>query len=159
MKDMTIDEKIKVMEAWRDGYAIQFYNPNTKEWEDCEEEPLWAFDSEFYRIKPDTDFLKNYKDAFYNSTNTICPHKELVALDCVVPISEQEFGGPYRDCEFIFTVPLDWLVSYLDDLAGRREWSRSKAIEWLNDTYTSEDSENVFWEAIKDGVVVTYTEV
>ena len=76
MRDMTIDEKIAVMLAYKNGKQIEFYNKNSGEWELCIEEPLFAFDTDFYRIKMayediEEQYERNLKSGGYDGSCVI----------------------------------------------------------------------------------------
>lgn len=45
--------KVSVMESFLAGKQIQFWNPDSKEWQDCITEPAWAWSRVEYREKPE----------------------------------------------------------------------------------------------------------
>lgn len=86
----------------------------------------------------------------YNSQKiTITKHEPLVVLSCATYENDD-----YND-EFIFTVPIDWLISYMDKLSGRREWDWDKLKYWLENEYVYDDSKPIFDQAVLENVCIT----
>lgn len=156
MKDMTIDEKIKVLQGWKNGETIQFFNTETQEWEDCTQEPLWAFDKDFYRIKPNPDPLVKYRKAYVECQRPLYPHKEIISLCDVVEYNDDGYS---YDSEFTFGVPVEWLISWLDEKEGKRCYDKEKMLNWINNEYTADDAEEIFWDAAKDYMLEYFCEI
>lgn len=90
------------------------------------------------------------KDLYDKQYVTIIKDHNPLVVMCCVPYND--FG--IEDTEFIFTVPINWLVSYMDKISGRREWDWDKVHNWLMNEYTSEDSELIFQQACIENVCV-----
>ena len=77
-------------------------------------------------------------------------HKPLVNLSCLIPAETEEIDGKIEildeECEIIFAVPCDWLVNQRDET-----WQNVK--DWLDNEYTSEESQIVLENAIKENKV------
>lgn len=69
-------------------------------------------------------------------------HELLVNMSCV--FDDYEPDG----FEITFAVPIDWLVNWLEWADNGNEWNREKVLAWLNNEYTSEDSEKILVDAI-----------
>lgn len=79
-------------------------------------------------------------------------HKKLLAL-CVTVDNYNEMPG-YDYDEIIFTVPCEWLLNWLWE-NDNANWTEEKMIEWLQSEYTSEDSEEIFNDAMIAQQIVT----
>ncbi|MCQ2086485.1 MAG: hypothetical protein MJZ37_00215 [Bacilli bacterium] len=85
-----------------------------------------------------------YEEQKLNISN----HEPLVALSCLT-YEEDE-----TEEEFTFTVPIEWLIRYMDSQSGKRYWDWEKVQHWLQHRYTYEDSKPIFDEAIMDNVCI-----
>lgn len=85
-----------------------------------------------------------------SQTIRITKHEPLVVLSCATIENDD-----YED-EFIFTVPIKWLVDYMNKLSGKREWDWDRVRDWLENEYVYDDSKPIFDQAILDNVCVTY---
>lgn len=97
------------------------------------------------------DILKQWKRRPYLEYGK---HEKLVILSlCPDPYCE-DFSYDY--VEIVFTVPVEWL---LDNLAlydnKRSHWRWKELSEWLKNEYTSDDSEQIFNDAMVDQKIVT----
>ena len=115
----------------------------------------------------ESDTLRNLKKDFEDGQCNLCPHEPLAALCMVVDTPDYN-----RDYEIVFTVPISWLLSklnereenwdqeklfnWLDEHKGRNEWDQEKLFSWLNEEYVSDDSEWVWEEACLDKKIVTF---
>lgn len=54
MNKQETKEKIKVMQAFVDGKAIQYWDSFRNKWVDNEGEPIWNWRTSEFRIKPET---------------------------------------------------------------------------------------------------------
>ena len=74
-------------------------------------------------------------------------HKPLVNLSCIVPAETEEIDGKTEildeECEIIFAVPCDWLQKEREE----QTWQAVK--DWLDNEYTSEESQDVLESAIR----------
>lgn len=59
---MTTKEKIAVMQAYIDGKTIEYRDKKEDDVWCVTHEPLWDWDTNYYRVKPDYE-LRPYKDA------------------------------------------------------------------------------------------------
>lgn len=91
--------------------------------------------------------MKEFKDGQGN----LCPHEPLAALCMIVETPDYN-----RDYEAVFTVPISWLISKLDEREGKRYWDEDKLFTWLNEEYDSEDSEWVWEEAYIEKKLITF---
>lgn len=85
---------------------------------------------------------KEIKDWLSTAEHCSCTHEQLVSLVCV-------FEDDTGETEVVFAVPIQWLINYLDGLSGRREWDWERLARWLENEYTSEDSQPVLEEAVR----------
>ena len=88
-------------------------------------------------------------DLYNSQTLRITKHEPLVVLSCAAWENDE-----YED-EFIFTVPIEWLVNYMNKLSGRVEWDWEKVQNWLQNEYVYDDSKPIFDQAILENVCVT----
>ena len=89
-----------------------------------------------------SEAVKNYKD--YGK------HEPLVNLSFVY---EDERDG--NEIEVVFAVPEGWLCNYKSEENGR-EWDADDLRDWLCNTYTSEDSQQILENAILENEVAFY---
>lgn len=90
------------------------------------------------------EVLSMYKEQCF----IIAEHKPLVAIGCIA-YKEDE-----TEEDFIFTVPIEWLVNYMNKLSSKVEWDWSRVQDWLQNEYTYEDSKPIFEQAIIENVCV-----
>lgn len=81
-------------------------------------------------------------------------HEKLVSLSlCPDPYCEDM---EYYYVEIIFTVPvewlLDWLALYNSDYS---HWREEEMFEWLREKYNSEESGQIFKDAMEEQKIVT----
>lgn len=88
-------------------------------------------------------------DLYNSQTLRITKHEPLVVLSCATWENDE------YDDEFIFTVPIEWLVNYMNKLSGRVEWDWEKVQNWLQNEYIYDDSKPIFDQAILENVCVT----
>ena len=50
---MNIDDMILVLTAYKEGQTIQFLAFDEPHWKDCRGDPVWAFNLNEYRVKPE----------------------------------------------------------------------------------------------------------
>lgn len=130
---------------------------------DFDKEKNIVFIKGMYDTVPFTlDYInENYEEAtelstmeyeYKHSQPDVFPHEPLAAL-CYV------FDDFYTglEHEVIFTVPVDWLIGKLDEQTGKRYWDQYKLFMWLNEEYTSDDSEWVWEQAVEENKLVTFT--
>lgn len=81
-------------------------------------------------------------------------HDKLVALVlCPDPYCEDYM---YDYNEIIYTVPVGWLLNWLTLHDNNRSgWREGEMFKWLQEEYTSEESEQIFNDAMKDQKIVT----
>lgn len=91
---------------------------------------------------------------YYSQTIIITKHTPLVVLTCATYDENEEHDDCWGD-EFIFTVPIEWLVNYMNKLSGRVEWDWEKVQNWLQNEYIYDDSKPIFDQAILENVCVT----
>lgn len=75
-------------------------------------------------------------------------HEKLVGLTCVFECDDY--------CtEVSYAVPIHWLLNHLTKL-DKEEWDWQRLQNWLQNEYTSEDSESILRYAITENQVVFY---
>lgn len=113
---------------------------------------IWACDDEWEMNEndcDDDDFKTNFEIAtemLKENPYDFNKHKDFVCLFC----SEQE--TPFDEStlyEFYFFVEKDWLQQYVLE-----SYDLKNLQEWINEAYTSDESEDVLFDGIEDGVVV-----
>lgn len=72
-------------------------------------------------------------------------HEQLVGLSCVFECEDYE-------TEVTFAVPVQWLLDYMNK--DKVEWDWARLQEWLQNEYTSEDSQPILEQAITENQVV-----
>lgn len=97
------------------------------------------------------DILKLWKSKPYLEFGK---HKKLVALSfCPDPYCEL---SEYDYDEVVFTVPVEWLLNWLSLYdSNYSHWGEEEMLEWLQEVYTSEESEQFFENALEDQKIVT----
>ena len=94
--------------------------------------------------------LKIYREHPYTK---FAEHNELIAL---IVCAESFYGDDERKefDELLFAVEKDWLVDYLNKQDNRINWNGEKVKEWLREEYTSDDSHEIFYDALLENAVV-----
>jgi hypothetical protein len=87
-----------------------------------------------------SEAVKNYKD--YGK------HELLVNLSCV-------YEDNSESVEVIFAVPEEWLLDYMTNLT-KTMWSWLSIHDWLENEYTSEDSQQILEKAILENEIAFY---
>ena len=88
-----------------------------------------------------SEAVKNYKD--YGK------HELLVNLSCV-------YENVSELVEVIFAVPIEWLRKYMTDNDPEKFWSIPMVNDWLDNKYTSEDSQQILEKAILENEIAFY---
>lgn len=87
-----------------------------------------------------SEAVKGYKD--YNK------HYPLCSLSCV-------YENDTESVEVIFAVPIGFLCSYVNDI-NDDYWSWEDVQEWLENEYTSEDSQQILEKAILENEIAFF---
>ena len=75
-------------------------------------------------------------------------HDLLFSLSCI-------FEDDCGDTEVIFAIPADWLQTWMLRNTGKY-WSFEEIQKWLQETYTSEDSEDILKKAALENRIAFY---
>lgn len=90
-------------------------------------------------------------------------HELLVSLSCVFECTSRHDGGEYQT-EVLFAVPVKSVWIYLQSQTGWetlsekakngwKDFNLERIQDWLNNEYTSEDSQSILERAIKENKV------
>lgn len=97
------------------------------------------------------DILKQWRGRPYLEYGK---HEKLVALSlCPDPYYEVP---EYDYVEIVFTVPVEWLLNWLVLYDSKcSHWREEEMLTWLQEDYTSEESEQIFQDAMVEQKIVT----
>lgn len=94
--------------------------------------------------------IKEYERFFQSGHKTIGEHELLLALAIASDDGDSEHGWE----EIVYTVPEKWLKKYMKILTGRK-WTSRELRKWLCEEYDSEDSSQIFDQAVLEHQLVT----
>ena len=84
-------------------------------------------------------------------------HKPLISLSCVYENQKSlEEVGQESDFEITFAVPIDWLVALKNEESKDYIWGEGDVRGWLQEKYTSEDSQVILEKAVLENKVAFY---
>lgn len=92
--------------------------------------------------------IREWEDNF--SPLELGEHANLIALVVMPDAGDDECD--YK--EIIFTVPTQWLLGWLWE-NDSDHWTEERMREWLKNEYTSEDSKEIFDDAMLERKVIT----
>ena len=76
-------------------------------------------------------------------------HDLLISMSCVYEYHESlEEVDLETDFEIIFAVPIDWLVALKNEESKDYLWGQGDVRGWLQEKYTSEDSQAILEKAV-----------
>lgn len=84
-------------------------------------------------------------------------HKPLINLSCVYENQQSLENVDWEsDFEIIFAVPINWLVAYKNEESKDYLWGEGDVRGWLQEKYTSEDSQEILEKAVLENKVAFY---
>jgi hypothetical protein len=94
--------------------------------------------------------LKIYREHPYTK---FAEHNELIAL---IVCAESFYGDDERKefDELLFAVEKDWLINYLNTYRDWIKWDFEEVQRWVQNEYASDDSHEIFCDALLENAIV-----